>query len=71
MRPAIAEGIVTIELRITDSKGKKHVIRIDKVIHLPSSAKNMISVSQWSVDKQDDAGVMSKQRLSIFNWGNE
>ena len=53
------------------SKGKKYVIRIDKVIYLPSAAKNLISVSQWSVDNQDDAGVISNQRFSIFNGGNE
>ena len=28
-------------------------------------------MSQWSVDKQDDDGVMFKQRFSIFNWSNE
>ena len=48
---AIAEVIGTIESRITDSKGMKHIIRITKVVYLPSVAKNLISVSQWSIDK--------------------
>ena len=45
MGSAIVEGIVTIKFRITDSKVKKHVIRIDKVIYLPPEAKSLISVS--------------------------
>ena len=67
----IAEVIGEIESRIIDSKGMKHVIMINKVVYLPSAAKNRISVSQWSVDKQDDAEIISKKRFSIFNWGNE
>ena len=67
----IAEVIGTIESRITDFKGMRHVIRITKVVYLPSAAKNIISVSQWNINKQDDAGNISKQQFSIFNWGNE
>ena len=50
-------GIATIELRITDYKGKNHVMRIYKVIYLPTADKHIISVSQWSIDKQDDDGL--------------
>ena len=57
---AITESIGTIEFKITDSMGRKHDIRINKFIFLLSTAKNLISVSQWSVDKQDYVGVMSK-----------
>jgi len=68
---AIAEGIGTIAFTLTDSKDQKHHIEIENVIYLPSAAKNLVSVSQWSADKQDDAGVSSKQQYSIFSWGNE
>ena len=64
---AIEDFIRTIEFRITYSKKKKHFIRIDKVIYLPSVSKNLISASQWSVDRQDDDGVISKQQFSVFN----
>ena len=60
-RSAIAEGIGTIAFTLTDSKDQKHHIEIENVIYLPSAAKNLISVSQWSAGKQDDAGVASKR----------
>ena len=41
------------------------------MIYLLLAAKKLISLSQWSGDKQDDAGVAFKQRFLIFNWGNE
>ena len=68
---AIAEGIGTIKFMITDNSGKKHEITLDNVIHLPEASKNLISIAQWSKDKNDDCGIFSRGERSLFMWGND
>lgn len=63
---AITEGIWTITFIY--SKDKNRHIDIENVNYFSLVAKNLISVLQWSTDKRDDAGVISKQQYSIFNW---
>ena len=41
------------------------------MIYLPSSSKNLISISQWSNDKGDDCGVISRGEYSLFMWDHD
>ena len=66
-----AKGIGTIRFHIMDTKGHDHLITLDNVIYLPGAAKNLVSVSQWARDKQDNAGIMSRGTFSHFLWNND
>ena len=66
-----AEGIGTVSFVIKDDNGKVHSIILHKVIFLPSAAKNLISVSQWSLDRKDDCSITSRGTHSLFTWDNE
>ena len=68
---AIAEGIGTIKFTITDNSGKKHEITLDNVIHLPEASKNLISITQWSKEKNDDCGIFSRGERSLFMRNND
>ena len=68
---SLAEGIGTVQFTITDEDGIQHTICLNNVIYLPSAAKNLISTSQWSREKQDDCGVLSRQTYSIFMWEHD
>ena len=67
----MASGIGTIQFTLLDSHNKRHVIKIDNVIYLPESAKNLISTSQWASDKKDDCGVLSRGTYSVFMWDHD
>ena len=56
---------------IKNDTGKSHTITLHKVIFLPSAAKNLISVSQWSSDRKDDCVITSRGTYSLFTWGHE
>ena len=66
----MAAGISTIPFTITDDENVKHTIVLHNVIYLPEAAKNLISTTKWSEDKQDDCGILSRGRCSIFMWNN-
>ena len=68
---SMASGVGTIRFIITDDDGNKHTITLHDVIYLPASSKNLISTSKWAADKQDDCGVLSRERYSIFMWDND
>ena len=51
--------------------GSKSIITLDNVIHLPEASKNLISISQWIRDNQDNCGVMSRGSHSTFMWDND
>ena len=63
---SMAKGIGTIRFHIMDTKGHDHLVVLDTVIYLPGAAKNLISVSQWAKDKEDNAGIMSRGTFSRF-----
>ena len=65
---AKAEGIGTIEFVILDDNKEEHKIRLENVIYLPQAAKNLISISQWSKDKKDNCGVLSR-RIVQYSYG--
>ena len=66
-----AKGIGTIRFHILDVDGKDHIITLDNVIYLPGAAKNLISISQWAKDKEDDAGIMTRGTYSTFMWDHD
>ena len=68
---SIASGIGTIQCTIADDDNVKYVIQLEDVIYLPESTKNLISISKWADDKQDDCGVLSRGTYSIFLWDND
>ena len=67
----IASGISTIMFTITDDNGLKYKITLEDVIYLPESAKNLISTSKWASDKEDNCGVLSRGKFSVFMWDND
>ena len=68
---SLAEGIGTIQFTIKDEHNIAHKIELHNVIYLSSAAKNLISTSQWSRDRQDDCGVLSREKYSIFMWEHD
>ena len=68
---AVAKGIDTVVFTVTDDNGAKSTITLENVIHLPEASKNLISISQWSRDNQDNCGVMSRGSHSTFMWDND
>ena len=67
----VAKGIGTVVFTVTDDNGEKSTITLENVIHLPEASKNLISISQWSRDNQDNCGVMSRGSHSTFMWDND
>ena len=63
-----AEGMGTVVFDVIDDQGVRNNITLERerVIYLPSSSKNLISISQWSNDKGDDCGVFSRGEYSLF-----
>ena len=66
-----AKGIGTVKFMILDLKGVYHEIVLENVVFLPGAVKNLISVSQWSRDRGDDAGVLTRGKFSYFMWDND
>ena len=66
-----AAGIGSIRFSMIDSNNIKHIVDLDNVIYLPEAAKNLISTSQWSREKHDNCGILSRGTYSIFLWGND
>ena len=66
-----ASGIGTVEFILKDDNNVKHNIKIDDVIYLPESTKNLISTSRWALDKKDNCGVLSRGTYSVFMWDHD
>ena len=66
-----AEGMGTVVFDVIDDQGIRNKITLERVIYLPSSSKNLISISQWSNDKGDDCGVISRGEYSLFMWDHD
>ena len=56
---------------LTDDKDVRQKIQLKNVIYLPESAKNLISTTQWSKEKGDDCGILSRGSYSTFFWNND
>lgn len=59
-------GIGTITFIITYSKGVKHKVILDNVIHLEYNI-----YSKWSDDKWDNCDIMFQGKFSISMWNND
>eukprot|EP00957_Ditylum_brightwellii_P024589 1857327-Ditylum_brightwellii.AAC.1 len=59
-------GIGTIVFQITDSMGRVHTIELENVLYIPDDPKNLISITQWSEERQDNYGILSRDTYSIF-----
>lgn len=68
---SMASGIGTIRFIIADDDGRKHTIILNDVIYLPELANNLISTSKWSDDKDNNCGIPSQRRYSIFMWDHD
>ena len=68
---AVAKGIYTIVFTVTDDNIEKSTIILENVIHLPEASKNLISISQWSKDSQDNCVVISRSSRSTFMCDND
>ena len=66
-----ASGIGTIKLNISTSSDATETIVLPNVIYLPKASKNLISVTKWSENLKDDAGILSRGTYSIFLWNEE
>ena len=67
----MASGIGTVQFTIIDDNEEKHIVKLKNVIYLPESAKNLISISQWSKDMKDDCGIISRGTYSTFMWDHD
>ena len=61
-----AKGIGVISFCIKDDAGKRHDIRLNDVIFLPDSRKNLILISRWGREKDDGCNITSHQTFSVF-----
>ena len=61
-----AAGIGNIKFILLDNDGRKHVVTLKNVIYLPECAKNLISISQWSEERGDNAGILTRGVFSYF-----
>ena len=62
----MASGIGTIECVLKGDGGMKQKIKLENVIYLPESAKNLISTTEWSHDKGDDCGYSLMDNTQHF-----
>eukprot|EP00957_Ditylum_brightwellii_P127357 9711031-Ditylum_brightwellii.AAC.1 len=46
-------------------------IELDNVLCISSAPKNLISISQWSEERKDDRGILTRCNYSIFLWNND
>jgi hypothetical protein len=67
---SVAKGVGTISFTLKDDQGANHRVTLDDAIYLPESRKNLISVSRWGRDRQDDCSVTSREKYSVFVWDN-
>eukprot|EP00957_Ditylum_brightwellii_P120738 9209970-Ditylum_brightwellii.AAC.1 len=63
-------GIGTI-FWITDSTLEAMTIELENVLYIPSIPKNLIFISQWTIERKDDCGILSRGNYSIFLWNND
>ena len=66
-----AEGTGTVKFEIRDDEEKSHEITLHNVLYLPQASKNLISISQWSEERGDNCGIMSRGEGSLFLWNND
>eukprot|EP00957_Ditylum_brightwellii_P167331 12738922-Ditylum_brightwellii.AAC.1 len=59
------EGIGTIIFQVTDDEGRVSSIELENVLYIPNTPKNLISITQWSEDRQDNCRVFNQRK--IFN----
>eukprot|EP00957_Ditylum_brightwellii_P131129 10001558-Ditylum_brightwellii.AAC.1 len=64
-------GFGTIIFQITDSTLEAKTIELENVLYIPSIPKSLISISQWSTERKDDCGILSKGNYSISLWNND
>lgn len=57
---AVAAGIGTIKFYLTSESGHKDEIILNNVIYLLDCPKNLLSITRWSKDRYDNAGVFSR-----------
>ena len=68
---SLVEGIGTVRFRISDAEEEEHEITLENVLYLPNTSKNLISISQWSEDREDDCGIMTRGEHSLFLWDHD
>ena len=68
---ATPSGIGTIQFNLQDDEGVNHLITLDNVLYLPSAPKNLISISQWASNRNDDCEVTSREYFSAFKWNKD
>ena len=69
--PTLPVGIGTIGFKVRDSDGRDHYIELKNTIYLPQCPKNLISIARWSEDCQDNCGIFSRGKYSIFLWNDD
>eukprot|EP00957_Ditylum_brightwellii_P129629 9888808-Ditylum_brightwellii.AAC.1 len=62
------EGIGTVVFQIINSKAEVKDIKLENDHYIPNVPKNLISISQWSREREDNCGVFSGGTYSIFLW---
>ena len=67
----VTQGIGVVIFTVTDDYDTKFTIRIEDVINLPEASKTLIFISQWSRDKKDDCGFISRGEHVTFMWDND
>ena len=68
---AEAVGMGTIRFWIKDENGESEEITLHNVIYLPDCPKNLISITRWSEDRDDNCGIFSRGKYSIFLWNDD
>ena len=68
-----AAGIGTVIFNLKDDDGRQHKIKLNNVVYLPDSAKNLLSIAQWSTDREhtwcSNGVTTSTPRASITHQG--
>ena len=66
----LAHGIGTVQMTWTDDVGHKHKYSMINVLHFPDSPVNILSVTAFANQLDDDDGTSIKtmRRHSIFEW---
>ena len=62
----MANGVGSVRFKLKDDGGKSHEITLNNVLYLPEASKNLISISQWSAEKGDNCGIISRGDHSLF-----
>jgi len=61
----------SVQIEIVDDSGDRSHILLENVAYIPGCPKNLISISQWSKEREDDCGLFCRGMHLIFLWDHD